>query len=563
MKILAPITSLKDLNSIISTECRDVYICYSIFLNHENSIDILDYLNEVEQKGFNLFLQFPKNLLEKDFKEIKPFLNKIKTLPLKGLLVNSLGILELVKNIELNFKLYIDSGLNIHNLSGIELVNCYDNVENINLTEEIYIQNLIKLKKYSKMSLSIDIDNFQWIAPDIIKSNSIDFLVIKENCKEIQNTVKGIQLIENIVKNPRKYKNKKSFFQNYNNFYYKTNHFSKTFSNIEGKEFKFSENIKQFNWELKRTKLSYKYTQGSSLPRLNLRLTSLDQIRILKKYIKKIKFNPVYSIEYGEILNTADLSKYSFNKIIEKVKKFCQEQEINLQLSTPKTLIERDFDRVYEYVKLLYIKYPYPSSIIINNIGYLQSLIGDTDFNCANIELGQGLNITNSYDIEFLLDKHNIHTIDLSNINDFTSIKSCVKKIKDKIPNKKLTIAGNIRIPSYGLCPLNNDFAILSRLSCSAPCHKGNYAISDPICKQTFPITLDGFCRMHLFNNKILDMFNYIRAFEEIGINEFSLDFSCLPANLLPNMLNKFLNSLECESYIPDQQCITDIYNYN
>ena len=42
---------------------------------------------------------------------------------------------------------------------------------------------------------------------------------------------------------------------------------------------------------------------------------------------------------------------------------------------TPKILIERDFDRVYEYEKELALTEPHPSSVIVNNIGYFWAFI--------------------------------------------------------------------------------------------------------------------------------------------------------------------------------------------
>ena len=116
----------------------------------------------------------------------------------------------------------------------------------------------------------------------------------------------------------------------------------------------------------------------------------------------KVGFNPIYSIEYGEILSTADLAKSSFNEIIKKVKKFCKNYGIKLQLSTPRILIERDFDRVYEYVKNLCLEDPVPSSIIINNIGYLWAFINDEELHRIPVEIGQGINLLNSMSINAL-----------------------------------------------------------------------------------------------------------------------------------------------------------------
>ncbi len=146
--------------------------------------------------------------------------------------------------------------------------------------------------------------------------------------------------------------------------------------------------------------------------------------------------------------------------------------------------------------------------------------------------------------INCLNNLHPIETIDFSTFNDMNNIKNCVKKIKNVIPNKKLTIAGNIRVPSLGLCPLNNDSAIISRLSCKAPCHKGTYALKDPSLNRVYPFVVDGFCRMHMFKNEILQMYDYIDYLQEIGINEFVIDFSSLNAKFISILLTNLLNSI-------------------
>jgi hypothetical protein len=310
----------------------------------------------------------------------------------------------------------------------------------------------------------------------------------------------------------------------------------------EGKDFKFSRNISRFDWGdvndiLKNTPMSgtpdYKY-------RINLRLTSLAQIKELEKYIKKLGFSPIYSIEYGEIVSTCDLATSSFSDVITKVKKFCHKYGIKFQLSTPSILIERDFDRVYEYEKNLLLSNPMPDSLIINNIGFFWAFINDSEINHIPFEIGQGINLLNSMSIKCLNGLASIDTVDFTSFKDYASSLKTLKKIKNDIPNKKYTVAGNVRVSSMGLCPLNNDSAIVSRLSCAAPCYNGQYALKDPSLKKMLPFVCDGFCRMHLFEDSIMEDFSNIEELYEAGINEFVFDFSSLDAKYIPILLNKF-----------------------
>ena len=561
IKILSPVKCIDDMDLMAKTGCKSVYAYHSVFLEDKSHDSLKNYINKAKEHDFEFFVNFKSEIKETEIPHIVDFIEFLTNTAIDGILINSFDILEIIKNSKLPFKVLIDSGLNIHNLSGIEFVNNFHLAENINITEEIYLKNLIKIKKYTKYKLSIDTDNLSWIAKEIKKSKSIDSVIIKGDFESSRELLQGIQLIENILDNPKVFENRKLPFKHFENSHYKSNHFSGEFLSANGKDFKFTDNIQQFKWKFKKTRLLKKPDPDRvQIPRLNLRLTSLEQLKYLKNYLRYSKFNPVYSIEYGEILNTADLSKYSFNAIIEKVKKDCLNYGIKLQLSTPKILIERDFDRVFEYVKLLCIKEPYPDSIVVNNIGYWWAVINDSDFNKIPVELGHGLNLLNSVSASCLTNQHPVSSIDLSNFASIHDIKLCVDKIKDKIPTRKLTVAGSVRIPSSGLCPLNNDSSILSRLSCAAPCHRGNYAISDPAIGMLFPIAVDGFCRMHLFKDQVLDIFKHIKLFQNIGINEFIIDFNGLSSELVPVLLNRFLNSLYSDDYSVDPDFVTNLY---
>lgn len=540
--IIAPVKKPEDIEQFVgSTKCRQFYVYYHKFLNNN-----FDYINEFIEKAHKnnskIYINFKHNISEEDLTKIKKMITFLKKTKIDGIFINSFAVLEAIKVFSLPFKVIIDSYFDIHNLSGIDFVNTFHKVDEVIITEEIYMKNIAKIKKYTNLSLAIDSDNLPWCAEDIKKIKAIDNVVIKGKFNSSDEILEGIQLIEKILEKPKMFKNQKLPFKHVRKSIYQTNHFSGEMISAAGKDFKFSRNIQKFDWGIKATK--FKKDQNYYLPRdfrINLRLSSLEQLKQVKKFIQKIGFNPIYSIEYGEILSTSDLAKSSFNEVLEKVKKFCKSQNIILQLSTPRILIERDFDRVYEYVKNVFLSDNAPKSLIINNIGYFWAVINDPDLSRIPIEIGQGINLLNSMSIDCLSNIHPIETIDFTTFNH---VEETLKKVKDIIKNKKYTIAGNIRVPSLGLCPLNNDSAIISRLSCKAPCHKGEYALKDPSLKKIFPFTVDGFCRMHMFEDKILEKFDEIEELQRIGINEFVFDFSALPAKFVTILLTNFFNSL-------------------
>lgn len=541
IKIVAPIKKPEDIDLFSQmTSCRDYYVYYKKFLN--NNFDYVDeFVAAAKRNNCAIYINFKHDITEENLSEIKKMLKYLKTAGIDGIFINSFAILEAIKVFNLPFKVIVDSYFDIHNIAGIDFINNFHKVDEIIITEEIYMKNIAKIKKYTKLPLAIDTDNLPWCAEDIKKLDAIDKVVIKGKFASSDEILEGIELIEKILDKPKLFKTQKLPFKHVRKSFYQTNHFSGEMVSAEGKDFKFSRNIQNFEWDIKRLRISKDINFDKSDDfKINLRLSELEQLKELEKYIKKIGTNPIHSIEYGEILSTCDLSTSSFHEIISKVKKFCAKYGIEFQLSTPRILIERDFDRVYEYVKQLVLKEPAPSSLIINNIGYFWMVVNDSDLDDIPIEIGGGINLLNSMSIKCLNNLSPINAVDFTAFKDIESAVKTVKKIKNVIPNKKYTIAGNVRVPSLGLCPLNNDSAIISRLSCKAPCHKGGFALKDPSLNKIYPFTCDGFCRMHMFEDNILEDFENVEMLHKAGINEFIFDFSALNAKYVPILLNKF-----------------------
>lgn len=544
IELFAPVKKPEDIETFAkSTSCRKFYVYHKKFMDG-NFEYISEFIDVAKRNNCKIFVNFKHNITEEDLVVIKKMINYLKTTKIDGIFVNCFAILEAIKVYSLPFKVIIDSYFDIHNLSGIDFMSNFHKIDEVIVTEEIYLKNIAKIKKYTNLPLAIDSDNLPWFAEEIEKLNAINDVVIKGKFATSEEILDGIKLIEKILDKPKLFKNQKLPFKHVRKCVYQTNHFSGDVVSAEGRDFKFSRNIQDFEWEYKKTRLKsdVKYFKDSHY-KVNLRLSALDQLKALKKFITKVGFNPVDSIEYGEIVSTADLATSSFETVIKKVKKFCKNNNIKFQLSTPRILIERDFDRVFEYNKSLVLSEPIASSLIINNIGYFWTVINDRDFSRIPVEIGQGVNLLNSLSIKCLNNLHPIDTIDFTPQTDLSEALVTLKKIKNIIPNKKITIAGNVRVPSMGLCPLNNDSAIVSRLSCKAPCHRGGFALKNPQLNKLFPFTCDGFCRMHMFEDKIIENYDKIDEFVNAGINEFVFDFSALNSSFIPILLTNYLNT--------------------
>ena len=539
ISIVAPVKKPEDIEVFSkASKCRDFYVYHKKFLNN-NFEYVNEFVDMAKRCNCSIYINFKHDITEENLPEIKKLLKFLKTTGITGIFVNSFAILEAIKVFKLPFKVIADSYFDIHNLAGIDFINNFHKVDEIIITEEIYLKNIAKIKQYTKLPLAIDSDNLPFCAEDIKKMKAIDRVVIKGKFNNSEEILEGIELVQKILDKPKLFKNQKLPFKHVRKSIYRTNHFLGVVESAEGRDFKFSRNIRNFEWDIKKTRIKKDIDYSKKdLYRINFRLSELAQLKELKKFIKKTGVNPVYSIEYGEILSTCDLAESSFNDIIMKVKDFCTKYGIKFQLSTPRILIERDFDRVYEYVKQILLSNPAPDSLIINNIGYFWMAINDLEINHIPIEIGQGINLLNSLSIKCLNNLAQIDTVDFTAFSDLKTIK----KIKNDIPNRKCTIAGNIRVPSLGLCPLNSDSAIISRLSCKAPCHRGGYALYDPSLEKVLPFTCDGFCRMHMFEDTILERFSDMEELSKAGINEFVFDLSALNAKFVPMLLDKFFS---------------------
>ena len=544
IKIVAPIKKPDDIDVFAKeTSCRDYYVYYKKFLNN-NFEYVNEFVDAAKRNNCAIYINFKHDITEENLPEIKKMLKFLKTAGIDGIFINSFAILEAIKVFNLPFKVIVDSYFDIHNLAGIDFINNFHKVDEIIITEEIYMKNIAKIKQYTKLPLAIDSDNLPYCAEDIQKLNAIDSVVIKGKFNNSEEILDAIELIQKILDKPKLFKHQKLPFKHVRKSIYSTNHFLGEVVSAEGQDFKFSRNIRNFDWKISKQK-SKPVTDYSKadIYKINFRLSELAQVKELEKYIKKAGTCPIYSIEYGEILATCDLATSSFCDLVTKVKMFCTKYGIKFQLSTPRILIERDFDRVYEYVKSILLTNPSPDSLIINNIGYFWTAINDSDINQIPIEIGQGINLLNSLSIKCLNNLAPINAVDFTAFSDIENTIKTIKKIKNDIPYKKYTIAGNIRVPSLGLCPLNNDSAVVSRLSCKAPCHRGGYGLHDPSLDKIYPFTCDGFCRMHMFEDKILEEFDKVEELYRAGVNEFVFDFSALSAKFVPILLDKFFQT--------------------
>ena len=175
----APVKVPQDIETFAkSTSCRKFYVYHTKFMDNNFSY-ISEFVNVARRNNCKIYINFKHNITEEDLVIIKKMIKFLKTADIDGIFVNSFAILEAIKVYSLPFEVIIDSYFDIHNLSGIDFMNNFHKISEIIITEEIYLKNIVKIKKYTNLPLAIDSDNLPWFAEDIEKLNAIDEVVIK------------------------------------------------------------------------------------------------------------------------------------------------------------------------------------------------------------------------------------------------------------------------------------------------------------------------------------------------------------------------------------------------
>ncbi|RAI15841.1 MAG: hypothetical protein DKM22_01435 [Candidatus Melainabacteria bacterium] len=249
----------------------------------------------------------------------------------------------------------------------------------------------------------------------------------------------------------------------------------------------------------------------------NFRISSLEQLKTIEScFLPDI-------IEAGEIISTRDIATTKFVDVIHSIQNFCKKNKIQFHLSTPKILIERDFERVYDEIKSLNKG---TDCIIINNSKFLKRFVSENID--IPIELGYGLEIN----------KNNLEEYtNLKNVKCFDFTKN-LSLPNEKFSMKKYTIAGVLKMDKIINCPLKNPQK--SGFLCDAKCKDNFFEITQN--ENNFPIICDGFCNCHMYED-IFSNFEKINYLKAIGINIFTFDFTPLQSYYIPYFIRLFMEN--------------------
>ena len=144
--LTAPVKKPEDIEDFIPhVKCRSFYVYHHKFL--ENNFEYVNkFIETAHKNNSKIYVNFKHNITEADLIEIKKFITFLKQTKIDGILINSFAILEAIKTHSLPFKVIMDSYFDIHNLAGIDFVNMFHKVDQVIITEEIYLKNIAKIK---------------------------------------------------------------------------------------------------------------------------------------------------------------------------------------------------------------------------------------------------------------------------------------------------------------------------------------------------------------------------------------------------------------------------------
>lgn len=542
--ITAPLNIFSYIPELVKhSNIKNFHFCYNILTSADFS-EIKTYTSIIHKLNCKVYVTFKQNFTREYTKRIKILKKNLLFLTyceIDGIFIDDFYLLQAITDMDLPFDIILGSQFNIHNLKTVELLQSFKQIKKFVITQELNPLYLNYIKDQSETEIIFKHQDIYYKPQKIFEDNFIETLSSK-NIENYKNLI--INKFENLKTIDNKNLFKGKFFQNQENNILQINHFQRNITDISGEIIPFKGHINRFSYQYQNMIPANNKSirlKNSKLPKINLKLRSLTQIKALEQYIKSSGFNPIYSVEYGELAAPSDLSEKNITELIAEVQNFCHKHNIKFQYSTPEILTERDFERVYNDTKSICIKKA-PDSIIINNLGFFYKLSKDKELNSIPVEIGAKIPLLNDFTIKNLNKFLKITTVDFSSIKNLTKVKEYIQNTKKIILNRKYTVGGNISIPSTGLCPLNDNPPTFSRLNCEAKCKTGIFSIENGT--KIYPFITDGFCRAHFFENKISTEYKNIKIYEGIGINEFVLDITAINDEFIPTIMNNFLDSI-------------------
>lgn len=221
---------------------------------------------------------------------------------------------------------------------------------------------------------------------------------------------------------------------------------------------------------------------------------------------------------------------FSFQDI-EKALKLCLNQGAEGIWRLPRILNESQSKWWFETLKKAQ-GWPHPPTIMVSNLGeieILQALDPNWPF-----EVDYTLNVFNEAALAYFLE------LGAQGITLSTELERRQIEVLARWPKTEVLVFGDLEMMVSEYCPIGATLGGKKGEYCSAPCVKGSHYLKDRL-KYQFPIETDLECRMHLFNARLLNLYQDLGTIGKMGVNRIRLQLNRATPMQVENTFKIFL----------------------
>ena len=204
----------------------------------------------------------------------------------------------------------------------------------------------------------------------------------------------------------------------------------------------------------------------------------------------------------------------SFKKAdIVKARDYCKDKGAKFVLSTPRVLQPKEMDEFLNLLKELPIDTF--NGVLVANLGLIEELSKSYQ---TKLFGDYSLNVFNGQTAKFY------ESLGCKQISLSPELTLDQLRLMDMPSNSELLVQGQMTMMVSEYCALGSTISDMTcKEKCPAPCRKDNYGLRDRM-NFVFPIEVDQFCHMHIFNPKELCLIEDIPHLLEAGINNLRLE---------------------------------------
>lgn len=204
-------------------------------------------------------------------------------------------------------------------------------------------------------------------------------------------------------------------------------------------------------------------------------------------------------------------------QVIEKAIEICNKKDVKLILSTPRIIHNMYFE---QYMSFLENVFSLPlDGILVSNLGVFDQVRSMTSI---PIYTDFHLNVANSQSVAFLIEKR-AQRITLSPELTMKQIKDINSKCNFPL---EVLVHGVLPLMVSRHCILGSLLGERAQKVCSKPCLKYRARLKDRK-GISFPIGVDAYCNMHIFNSRDLCLIDNLDEIIDAGVSSLRID-ACL-----------------------------------